>query len=195
MIDLEYEPGSLLPPVAAERLRDFERWLSRYWERRIRLPRAYTEHMLAFHGGAPGKACFRTPAGRTRMVGRFCNFLEKEDLVPPLTSTWRQWSGEPDVRLDYRVKNFLNYEFWCIRLEGTQCLPIAGLDTAGHNCRDMDEINLLCLNYSAGGEPPVVAWQFPGFDPVEVVSPSFAAFLPMLERCPAGVVSGEAEYF
>jgi hypothetical protein len=195
MVDLEYQAGSLLPPFPPERLPAFDKWLSHYWEREIRLPRAYAEHTLAFHGGAPRKACFRTPSRRTRMIGRFFNFLERSDLTPPLTPTWRQWSGEPDVRLDYRVKGFLDYEFWCLRLEGTTYLPIAGLDTAGHNCRDMDEINLLCLDYSAGGEPPVVAWEFPGFQPAEVVAPSFADFLPMLRRCPAGAVRAEPENF
>lgn len=195
MIDLEYEPGSLLPPLPPERLSKFEQWLCHYWEREIRLPKAYVDHILAFHGGAPGKACFQSPSGRTRMLCRFFNYLEKDDLPLPLTPTWRQWSDEPDVRLDYRVKGFLNYEFWCVRLEATTCLPIAGLDTAGHNCRDMDEINLLCLDYSVGSEPPVVAWEFPGFTPIEVIAPSFASFLPMLQRCPRGVVSGNATNF
>jgi hypothetical protein len=194
MVDLEYDPASLLPACPSERLRAFENWLSRYWEADVHLPQAYVDHILQFHGGCPGKACFRTVADETRVVGRFFNFLEESDLTPPLTPTWRQWSAEPDVRLDYRVEGFLDYEFWCLRLERAgNCLPIAGLDTAGHNCRDMDEINLLCLDYSAGGEPAVVAWEFPGFEPVEAVAPSFAAFLKQLFRCPAGAMSGPAE--
>jgi hypothetical protein len=62
------------------------------------------------------------------------------------------------VRLDYRVKGFLDYEFWCFLLEEAgHVLPIAGLDTGGHNCRDMDKIDLLCLDYNGGGEPTVIA--------------------------------------
>jgi hypothetical protein len=194
MVDLEYEPASLLPPCPPERLRKFEQWLSWYWGTEVRLPEAYANHVLQFHGGCPGKACFQSPDGGTRMVGRFFNFLEEADLSPPLTPTWRQWSNEPDVRLDYRVEGFLDYEFWCLRLEPAgHCLPIAGLDTAGHNCRDMDEINLLCLDYSQGGEPTVVAWEFPGFEPVAPVAPSFEVFLDRLFRCPGGVVSGPAD--
>jgi hypothetical protein len=158
------------------------------------LPEAYVAHILHFHGGCPGKACFRTPAGVTRMVGRFFNFLKPGDLAPPLNPTWRQWSDEPDVRLDYSLLRFFDYEFWGVRLEEAgRCLPIAGLDTAGHNCRDMDEFDLLCLDYNAGGEPAVVAWEFPGLRPVARVAPSFEAFLTQLFRCPEGVVSGAAE--
>jgi hypothetical protein len=194
MIDLEYDPSTLLPPCPAERLRKFEQWLCSYWEANVRLPQAYTDHVQRYHGGCPGKACFRTAAGQTRMVGRFFNFLQKSDLAPPLTPTWRQWSGEPDVRLDYRVAGFLDYDDWCVVLERAgHVLPIGGLDTAGHNCRDMDEIDLLCLDYNAVGEPTVVAWEFPGFEPVAVVAPSFEAFLGQLFRCPKGIVSGPAE--
>ena len=136
----------------------------------------------------------RTPAGQIRMLGRFFNFLEKDDLVPPLTPTWRQWSAEPDVRLDYRVAGFLDYEFWCVRLEATTYLPIGGLDTAGHNCRTMDEMNLLCLDYSIEGEPSVIAWNS-SFDPVEVIAQSFEVFLSILQRCPEGGVSRKTENF
>jgi hypothetical protein len=194
MVDLEYDPSTLLPPCPPERLQKFEKWLCWYWEAEVRLPQAYIDHIQRYHGGCPGKACFRTAAGKTRMVGRFFNFLEEADLSPPLKPTWRQWSGEPDVRLDYRVEGFLDYEFWCLRLERARhVIPIAGLDTAGHNCRDMDEIDLLCLDYNAGGEPAVVAWQFPGFAPVVAVASSFAVLLGQLSRCPEGVVSGQAE--
>jgi hypothetical protein len=192
MIDLEYDPATLLPPFPHERLREFEQWLCHYWETEVRLPRAYTAHILQFHGGCPGKACFRTADGETRMVCRFFNFLEESDLSPPLSPTWRQWSGEPDVRLDYRVRGFFDWDFWFTQLEDAgNLLPIAGLDTAGHNCRDMDEFNLLCLDYNDGGEPVVVAWE--GFEPEAPVAPSFEAFLGQLFRCPEGVVSGPAE--
>ena len=189
MVDLEYDPTSLLQPCPPERFQVFEQWLCGYWETEVRLPKAYTNHLQRYHGGCPGKACFRTPCGATRMVGRFFNFLKRGDVPPPLTPTWRQWSGEPDVRLDYRIEGFLDYEYWCLRLDGARnCLPIAGLDKAGHNCRDMDDMDLLCLDYNAGGEPAVVAWAFPGFDPVVPVAQSFEAFLDLLFHCPEGVV-------
>lgn len=194
MIDLEYDPVTLLVPFPPERLRKFEKWLSCYWESDVRLPTAYINHIQQFHGGCPGKACFRTKSGETRMVGRFFNFLEEGDLTPPAMPTWRQWSMGQDVRLDYQVAGFLDYEFWCVRLEEAgNCLPIAGLDTAGHNCREMDEFNLLCLDYTDGGEPTVVTWEQPGFDPVIPVAESFADFLKQLFHCPNGVVRGEAQ--
>ncbi|MBI1891265.1 MAG: SMI1/KNR4 family protein [Burkholderiales bacterium] len=182
MVDLGYEASSLLSPPPAERIRDFAKWLSNYWERPVTLPSAYVEHISRFHGGAPGLSCFTTSSGRIRSIGRFLNFLEEGDLTPPFKPTWRQWSGEPDVRLDYRVAGFFDYEFWCVRMEGFTLLPIAGLDTAGQNCRDMDEMSLLCLDYSAEGEPPVVTWDSP-FDPLDYVADSFSSFLPMLRNC------------
>jgi hypothetical protein len=199
VIDLEYEPASLLDPPPPERVREFERRLGRYWERRLRLPAAYVEHITTFHGGVPGKKCFQTPSGKVRVLGRFFNFLEPADLEPPLTRSWRSWSSGPDVRLDYRVKEFLNNEFWCLRLSGTRLLPIAGLDTAGHDCRGMDEINLLCLDYSRPGPPSVAAWQFDGSwedHPVkETVAASFARFLPMLYREANRITTEEIEWF
>lgn len=194
MVDLEYDLQSLLPNFPSQRLWEFETWLTMYWEQEIQLPKEYVNHILLFHGGIPGKACFPTPSGQTRMVCRFFNFLERSDLSPPFTPTWRSWSGEPDVRLDYRVKGFLDYDFWCIRWEDTKFLPIAGLDTCGHNSRDMDEMNLLGLDYSADGEPPVVLWES-SVEPIEVVAPSFGAFLSMLEKCPINLSSLEAENF
>lgn len=194
MVDLEYDPATLLPPCVPARLKKFEKWLRNYWESDVRLPTAYVDHIQQFHGGCPGKACFRTKSGETRMIGRFFNFLEEGDLTPPEIPTWRQWSQGQDIRLDYQVRGFLDYEFWCVRLdEADNCLPIAGLDTAGHNCREMDEFNLLCLDFSTGGEPTVVTWEFPGFEPVTPVAQTFAEFLGQLFRCPKNAVWGPAE--
>ena len=136
MADLEYDPATLLPPCPPERLGKFEEWLRWYWAADVRLPRAYTDHVQRHHGGCPGKACFRTAAGRPRMVGRFFNYLEEGDL-PPLEASWREWSGESDVRLDYRVEGFLDYEFWCVRLEQAGHVP--GVERAARNL-----LHLLC---------------------------------------------------
>lgn len=192
MIDLEYEADSLLPPPPLQRLKDMESWVSKYWEKDVALPHSYVEHITAFHGGAPGLSCFRSSSGRTRSVGRFFNYLELSDLTPPLVPTWRQWSAQPDVRLDYRVDNFFNYEYWCERVGDYDFYPIAGLDTHGHNCRDIDEMSLLCLDFTQPGEPTVVIWNSP-FDPVEFVSSSFGIFLEELERCSSlKIVEAEA---
>src|SRR5262249_55805296 len=141
------------------------KWLSRFWERRIRLPREYVEHMTLFHGGVPGKKCFRTPSGRIRVLGRFFNFLEEKELQEPFTPTWRSWGRPQDVRLDYRVLEYFDNEFWAIRRDQFHLVPIAGLDTAGHDCRGMDEYDLLCLDYDRQREDPksalsVVTWDF-----------------------------------
>jgi hypothetical protein len=77
MVDLEYDPATLLAPCPPERFQKFEQWLRRYWECDVRLPQAYIDHIQHYHGGCPGKACFRSESGRTRMVGRFFNFLEE----------------------------------------------------------------------------------------------------------------------
>ena len=186
-IDLEYEPSTLLLPVRPGRIRAFERWLSRFWERPVRLPVAYVEHITGFHGGVPGKKCFRTPSGSIRVLGRYFNFLEEKDLEPPLVPTWRSWGGRQDIRLDYRVAEYLDNEHWAIRLDQFELVPIAGLDTAGHDCRGMDEYDLLCLDYRAGDQPAVITWAFheswEDRAVTETVADSFAAFLPMLYRC------------
>lgn len=202
MIDLEYEPGSLLPPLPEGRLREFEQRLSDYWEKPVRLPAAYAEHVTAFHGGVPGKKCFTMPSARVRAIGRFLNYLEEEDLQPPYEASWRSWTLGPDIRMDYQVDSYFMNEFWNIRLnaEDADLLPIAGLDMNGHDCRAMDEYDLLCLDFTRDGEPPVVAWQFDGSwwetgVITEPVAASFAEFLPMLGYCPPGLPREDAESF
>jgi len=201
VVDLEYEPGSLLPPFPEQRLIAYQRHLSFYWERGpVVLPAAYVEHVSLFHGGVPGKACFREPNGRVRHIGRFLNWLEKDDLTPPFVKSWRSWSLGPDIRLDYRVQDFQDNEFWCIRLgyPETNLLPIAGLDYAGHNCRGMEEFDLLCLHYQKRRkEPSVVTWPFETswYDRrprIVRVADSFAEFLPMLCRDPHPSISDAA---
>ena len=185
--DLKYEPGSLLPPIRPGRIRAFEKWLSGFWERPLRLPASYLEHITTFHGGVPGKKCFKTASGRVRALGRFFNFSEPEDLSPPVVPTWRSWGGRQDIRLDYRLAGYLDNEHWAIRIDQFDLLPFAGLDTAGHDCRGMDDYDLLCLDYDAADEPAVVTWDFHGSwegrAVTEAVAASFAEFLPLLYRC------------
>jgi hypothetical protein len=47
-----------------------------------------------------------------------------------------------------------------IRYDQFKLVPIAGLDMAGHNCRVMDDYDLLCFDYESDDEPSVVAWDF-----------------------------------
>ena len=76
---------------------------------------------------------------------------------------------------------------WAVRIDQFRLLPIAGLDTAGHDCRGMSEYDLLCLDYDAGREPTVVTWDFHASSEdravKETVAASFAKFLPKLYRC------------
>jgi hypothetical protein len=199
-IDLEYEPGSLLPPVTARQIRKFEKYLSEIWERHVRLPAAYVEHVKAFHGGVPGKKCFKTEGGQVRVVGRFANFLEEDDLESPSMPSWRP--GGQDIRLDYSLYDYSDNEMWDERLRGggeAALLPIAGLDTAGHDCRLMTEYDLLCLDYDTEGEEPsVVIFDFhESIDvPVlEFVADSFEEFLLMLYRCKNRVTREKIDTF
>jgi len=201
VVDLEYEPDSLLPPFPEQRLIAYQRYLAWYWSRGpIALPTAYVEHVSLFHGGVPGKACFRESGGAARHIGRFLNWLEKEDLKPPFEKSWRSWSLGPDIRLDYRVQDFHNNEHWCIRLGDTETnlLPIAGIDTVGNDCREMEGFDLLCLHYAKRRkEPYVVTWPFRSswYDrrpDIVRVADSFAEFLPMLYRDPRPPISDAA---
>ena len=85
------------------------------------------------------------------------------------------------------------------RIDQFHLLPFAGLDTAGHDCRAMDEYDLLCLDYDAGDEPAVVAWDFHESREdravTEAVAASFAEFLPMLYRCRNRITEEAVETF
>jgi len=146
-VDLEYDPKSLLPKTTRKRIREFERQLSAYFERTIRLPTTYCEHVVAHHGGVPQKNCFKTPSKKVRVLCRFFNFLKAEDLKPPLIASWRTengYSASEDVRIDYSVFRYFDEEMWDGRLRASELplVPFAGLDTAGHNCRVMAEYDL-----------------------------------------------------
>jgi len=204
MIDLEYLPHTLLPPAEPDRIRKLEGWWSRYLERRVKLPPAYVEHIAHFHGGVPGKACFRTPGGETRRVGGFFHLREKKDLPARGEPSWRpSWGSEWDLRLDYGVRTYLKSEYWAQRLqehdESFDLLPIAGLCSpvpAGlpqetHVLDEEDDFDLLCLDYlDRKADPPVVVWKFAALwnEPpvIQPVAGGFVEFLAMLERCLLG---------
>lgn len=194
-MDLDYDPITLLTPPTPARLKAFERSLSEDWERRFRLPPSYTEHVLRFHGGAPRKRRFPTPAG-LRVVGRFFHFLTEQD-TPPGEPSWRvEWGSSHNVLLDYAVERYLTEEYWGLRLqehdETMELLPIAGLaprdaprvEDPGYSLDVEDEFDLLCLDFSRCGEPRVVLWQFTNMwsEPpvILLVAKSFPAFLELL---------------
>ena len=187
MIDLDFAPETLPVPTSRAAINRFTTWLSGYLERPIHLPASYVELALAARGGVPGKACFSLPSG-VRRVCRFFNFLTEEDLGDlPRIPSWRTTCGRsasPDVRLDYRVWRYFDEEPWAglvADLDG-DVLPIACLDTAGHDARDMAEYDLLGLDL-AEDEPPVVLYAYHAAR-LGPVAPSFDAFLARLGPCP-----------
>lgn len=203
-IDLVYHLESLVPAVSLEEIHRFEKRLSNIREQNIKLPNELIQHLLHFHSGIPGKQCFQTPDGEIRMICRFCNIFKSlgdEKIPKPLIPSWRP-GGASDIRLDYSI-NFLIDRFdYSDRLyESVGILvPIAVIDTAGHNAREMSEMNLLCLDYQKPGEPSVVTWNFEmsWHDPEEIVkvADSFGKFLPMLYTRPDDFpITNESEYF
>ncbi len=203
-IDLDYEPDSLLPPINRDTVQECEKFLSRHFERPIKFPEAYVEHVLQFHGGVPGVRCFTTPSGERRALCRFMNFIRREDLSPPMLPTWRE-SPPHDIRLDYSHYTMNDCDPWCGRLyeSGGMLVPIAAIDTAGHDARVMMEFDLLCFDFQHGPEPPVFTWCFETSwsrpQDTKRVADSFAEFLTMLHRCPTDdPLAGESigpEYF
>lgn len=150
MIDLEYMPDSLLPATDRQSVQEYVDWLQRYYEQAVVLPESYVEHVLAFHGGVPGKACFNAANKGGRVVCRFFNFLRQKDITPPYLPSWRTEYGRSasqDIRLDYSVWRYHDEEPWAERLREFEepLVPIACLDTAGNNAREMAEYDLLCL--------------------------------------------------
>ncbi len=203
-IDLEYNLESLLPAVSLEEIHEFEKTLSDYFEQKILLPGELKQQYLYFHGGVPGKQYFQTPNGEVRMICRFCNIfnaLRDERLPKPPIPSWRP-GGASDSRLDYSIDFLLARFDYSDRLyeSGGSLVPIAVIDTAGHNAREMSEMNLLCLEYQKPGEPSVVTWAFESSwaDPEETVkvADSFRQFLTMLYERPSDFpITNDCEYF
>lgn len=191
-IDLFYEPESLLPPIGEDDIRAAEIFLSRQFECSIQFPKSYVEHMLQFHGGVPRKRCFEIPSGERRVICRFINFLDGSRIESPIRATWRG-SRESDIRLDYSLYTMQSCDPWNLRLSESggrlvHLVPIAALDTAGHDARGMHEFDLLCFDFEQEPEPSVVTWSFemsyaePEW--TKFVAPTFADFLKLLHECP-----------
>jgi hypothetical protein len=200
MTELEYLPDSLLPKTDRESIEAYVGWLQRYYEKTIRLPDSYVDHVLNFHGGVPGKACFKARSKGERVLCRFFNFLQDKDITPPCMPSWRTEHGRSaskDIRLDYSVWRYLDEEPWNQKLTEFEerLVPIACLDTAGHNAREMAEYDLLCFSYSGSAEPAVVSFDYHQSQ-LALVAKSFDRFLSMLRRCSnAALKKLAAEHF
>ncbi|MEQ9067465.1 hypothetical protein [Gimesia chilikensis] len=202
--ELDFDLGSLLPSVTLQEVAVYENQLSNFLERTIRFPEAFVQVLLHFHGGIPGKQCFRSRRGEIRMICRFCNIfncLGDDRLPPPSVPSWRPGGAEDD-RLDYSIDTLTNRFDYSGRLytRGEDLVPIAAIDTAGHNAREMSEMNLLCLKYGWFSKPSVVTWSFEESwaDRRETVkvARSLDQFLTKLFPRPDGFpITNECEYF
>lgn len=196
--NLEYKSESLLPLLNRKKVTEFEKSISRSLGRKVRLPDSFVDHMLRYHGGVPGKKCFATASGAMRFIGRFLNFLRAKDVPLPVVPTWRVGvdrtnpAPEDDIRLDYSIWRIRDGDPYTMML-GDALIPFAGIDTAGHDCRDMAEFDLLCFNYDRSNAPSVVAWSFheswEDEPATEDVAESFETFVPMLEHCPNSLIA------
>lgn len=127
--DLAFHKDSLLGPLHLDRVHQFEEWISRFNGVAIELDAAYLSHLAQFHGGIPRRACFKTSAGRERLVVRFLNFQE-----------------EGERQAEYSVE--ATYSLIASTRLGHYLVPFAEL-FAG---------DFLCFDYTIPGRPEVVVW-------------------------------------
>lgn len=128
-VDLDYDPASLVGPLDLSAVREFEVWWLDH-EFPFKLDESYIEHLSKFHGGRPRKKCFKTKAGRERVLDRFLNFVtdyKHSELGVYHVEVMR-------CNIEDRLTDFL--------------LPFAVL-FAG---------DLLCFDYSVSETPAVVVW-------------------------------------
>jgi len=157
--NFDYEPDNFPGQLPVGRLEEFEKAFTRWVEasRPIVLPSDYRQHIQQYHGGVPRKGSFVDGTGRRRTIGRFVNFLRPSDpLPPPNVVSWRG-SGR-DVRLDYSIDVLGPMSYANMDGLGPYLVPFACLDTNGHNCRRMARFDLLCFDFSDGGQINVVTW-------------------------------------
>lgn len=201
-IDLNFraETNIVIPAIDIKTIKKFEDFLGTYLEREIKFPAELVSCFLKGHGCIPGKQCFKMPNGDVRMICRFCTLLDYDDIPDPEVMTWR--STQADIRYDYSLDFLMDADPYSGRLYKSKgCLvPFAMIDTAGHNARSMNEMDLICLDYQTLGEPSVVTWSFEESwcDPKETVkvADSFGEFLEMLyERPDDFSCTNECEYF
>lgn len=125
------------------------------------------------YGGVPVCQRFQTPMG-ARYIGRYLNFLHSSEVPSPYMPSWRV--RDSDARLDYSVP-YLDVFIDQPRDRKDYLIPIAGVDTAGINCRELASINsLLCVTQIGN----VILW-----DVGECISltASLAEFYAGLEFC------------
>lgn len=130
------------------------------------------------YGGVPICQRFQTPMG-ARYVGRFLNFLHSSEVPPPYMPSWRV--RDSDVRLDYSVP-YLDVFIEQSNDRRDYLIPIAGVDTAGINCRELSSINsLLCVTPLG----KVKLWDVGECIPLTASLAEFYAGLEFCEQYPA----------
>lgn len=199
-LDFREETNISIPSIDMKTIKKFEIFLGTYLEREIKFPAELVSCFLKGHGCIPIKQCFNMRNGDARMICRFCTLLKYDDIPDPEILTWR--SSECDIRYEYSLDYLMNSDPYSSRLDESRgCLvPFAVIDTAGHNTRAMQEMDLLCLDYEGGHKPSVVTWSFEESwaDPDETikVADSFNEFLTMLYKRPDDFpITNECEYF
>jgi hypothetical protein len=189
-IEIEYVANSLVGNFKISRLQEYtESFANCYeYEKEIKFPKAYIDHVKTYHGGIPKQKCFKTESGKIRFIGRFLNFLREEDIEDEFKPSWRP--GSIDIRLDYSIwehghNSGKNWE----RIDNL--IPFAGIDTVGHDCKGMSEMDLLCFYYNNNEdsqEPEIVTWSYHKSSEnhivTEFVAKSFDELLEMLFICP-----------
>jgi hypothetical protein len=161
-IDLDYDPSSFVGPFELQEAREFEKWwlTSGY---PFKLDGSYIQHLSQYHGGKPGKQCFRTQSGRERVLERFLNFVKDYKK-----GKWGVYHVEVmRCLIEDRLNEYL--------------LPFAVLFGG----------DMLCFDYTQGERPAVVVWMHEesadaGAPVTEPVAPDFAQFLRLLHPCETG---------
>lgn len=155
---LECVNGSEVGKATKKQVAAFQEWISHYWGFDLKLPESYVDCVMNGHGGIPKKRFFKA-GDDVRAVCRFVNLLRDADIKGDAEPTWRQWA-EHDIRLDYSVYSFFDYEEWAARWGEALLIPIAAIDTAGNDAREMDVFDVLCLDYGQSDDPCVVLFDY-----------------------------------
>lgn len=200
-IDLIFREENIsIPSIDMKSIHKFEDFIGTSLGRKITFPSELVFCFLKGHGCIPLKQCFNMPNGDVRMLCRFCNLLEFDQIPDPEILTWR--SSQCDVRYDYSLDFLMDTDQYSGRLYKSKgsLVPFAVLDTAGHNARSMQEMDLLCLDYDGDNNPSIVTWSFEESwsDPNATiqVADSFDEFLNMLyERPDEFPITNECDSF
>lgn len=159
MTDLEYESGSLLGPVDENQVREFREWYRENENASFEFDPSYLSYLRHSHGGVPKKRCFRTQRGRTRMIDRFLNFIDRKSNDPQACYNVEVVWSQIEERLTHDL------------------LPFAVL-FAG---------DMVCFKYDKPGRPSIVVWEHEKSAPrepyLDYVADDFDRFLGVLFVC------------